>query len=52
MLLVPGLGGWLAGLAVAAVFVAVAFAVRAVPAEVLPALAHPFRRGAAAGEGR
>ena len=52
VLLVPGLGGWLAGLAVAAAFVAVAFAVRAVPAEVLPALAHPFRRGAAAGEGR
>ena len=38
VLLVPGVSGWLAGALVAVVFVVVAFAVRAVPAEIVPAL--------------
>jgi O-antigen/teichoic acid export membrane protein len=38
VLLVPGVSGWLAGVLVAVAFVAAGFVVRAVPAEIVPAL--------------
>jgi O-antigen/teichoic acid export membrane protein len=38
VLLVPGVSGWLAGVLAGTVFLAAGFAVRAVPAEILPAL--------------